>query len=180
MSLVRGFLSPDDVLRQLDLREGMLIGDFGAGSGHFAVAMAKMVGDYGKVFAVDVRDASLEAVRSRARMANLTNVNTVRANLEVVGSTGIAEGALDFVVLITVLSQSNNKEEILKESLRVLKRGGKLVIVEWIQTGPAFSSSHEFRITREEMQSLAERNGFQFEKDLEVKSFHYGLLLVKP
>ena len=178
--LIRGFLNPDDVLKQLDLREGMLIGDFGAGSGHFAVAMAKIVGNYGKVFAVDVRDASLEAVRSRARMSNLTNVNTVRANLEIVGSTGIGDGTLDFVVLITVLSQSNKKEEVLKESFRALKRGGKLVIVEWAQTGPAFASSHEFRVTKEEMQSLTERNGFQLEKNLDVRSFHYGLLFVKP
>lgn len=167
-------------MQQLDIREGMLIGDFGAGSGHFAMAMAKIVGNYGKVFAVDVRDASLEAVRSRARMSNLTNINTIRADLEVVGSTGIAESALDFVMLITVLSQSNKKEEVLKESFRALKRGGKLVIVEWAQTGPAFSSSQEHRISREEMQSLAERNGFQLEKDLDVKSFHYGLLFSKP
>lgn len=180
MALVRGFLSPEDVLRQIDLREGMMIGDFGAGSGHFGIAMAKIVGNYGKIFAVDVRGASLEAVRSRARMSNIANINYIRANLEIIGATGIADGILDLVILITVLSQSNKKEEILKEALRVLKREGKLLMVEWAQTGPAFASSHEYRITKEDMQKIVESVGFKLDKELDVKSFHYGLLFSKP
>ncbi|KKP98626.1 MAG: Type 11 methyltransferase [Parcubacteria group bacterium GW2011_GWD2_38_12] len=177
--LIRGFLSPEDVLRQIDLREGTMIGDFGAGSGHFAIAMAKIVGNYGKIFAIDVREASLESVRSRARMANLANINYIRANLEIAGATEIADGILDLVILITVLSQSNKKEEILKEALRVLKRGGKLLVVEWSQTGPAFASSHEYRITKEDMQKIIEGVGFKLDKELDVKSFHYGFLFVK-
>lgn len=180
LPLIRGFLNPDEVLQQIDLREGMLVGDFGAGSGHFAVAIAKIVGNYGKVFAVDVRDASLDAVKSRARMANLTNINTTKANLETVGGTGIPEGSLDYVILITVLSQSNKKEDILKEALRTIKREGKLLLVEWIQTGAAFAAAHEFRISKEEMRNLAEGVGFKLEKELDVKSFHYGFLFVKP
>ncbi len=178
--LIRGFLNPEEVLQQIDLREGMLVGDFGAGSGHFAVAIAKIVGNYGKVFAVDVRDASLDAVKSRARMTNLTNINTIKADLEVLGSTGIPDDSLDLVVLITVLSQSNKKEDILKEAERVLKRDGKLLIVEWAQTGPAFAAVHEFRLQKEEMRQLVEKSGLKLDRELDVKSFHYGFLFIKP
>lgn len=156
-----------------------MIGDFGSGSGHFAIAMAKIIGDYGKILAVDVREISLEFIRSRAKMENLSNIDYIRANLEINGATGIANGALDLVILITVLSQSNKKEEILKEALRTLKRDGKLLIVEWVQTGPAFASSHEYRITKEEMQKITEGAGFKLDKELDVKSFHYGLLFTK-
>lgn len=180
MPLIRGFLNPDEVLQQIDLREGMLVGDFGAGSGHFAVAIAKIVGNYGKVFAVDVRDASLDAVKSRARMTNLTNINIIKANLEVLGATGIADGSLDYVILITVLSQSNKKEDILKEAFRAIKREGRLLLIEWIQTGAAFAAAHEYRIAKEEMRNLAESTGFKLEKELDVKSFHYGFLFVRP
>lgn len=180
MPLVRGFLSPEEVLQQINLKEGLLVGDFGAGSGHFAVAIAKIVGNYGKVFAVDVRDASLDSVKSRARMANLTNIVPIKANLEVIGSTNIAEESLDLVILVTVLSQSNKKEEVLKESLRTLKRDGKLLVVEWVQTGEAFASAHEYRIPKEEMQKIVESIGFKMERDVDVKSFHYGLLFIKP
>lgn len=178
--LVRGFLNPEEVLQQLDIRDGMLVGDFGTGTGHFAIAVGKVVGNYGKVFAIDVRDAALDSVKSRARMENLTNIMTIKADLEKIGSTGIADSSLDFVILITVLSQSNNKEEILKESHRTLKRDGKLVVVEWAQTGPAFASAHEYRISKEDLQKIAESVSFKLEKELDVKSFHYGLLFIKP
>lgn len=180
MPLVRGFLSPEEVLQQINIKEGMLVGDFGAGSGHFAVAIAKIIGNYGKVFAVDVRDASLDSVKSRARFANLTNIVPIRANLEIIGATGIADESLDFIILVTVLSQSNKKEDVLKEAARTLKREGKLFIVEWAQTGPAFSSAHEYRIPKEEMQHITEGIGFKLDKEVNVKSFHYSLLFVKP
>lgn len=177
---IREFLNPQEVLRQIDIRGGMFVGDFGVGSGHFTVEIAKIVGNYGKVFAVDIREAALESVRSRARLENMANIVPIRANLEVADSTGIADDSLDFVLLITVLSQSNKKEEILKESLRTLKRGGTLVLIDWAQGGVAFDVSAEYRATKEEMQKLAKDAGFQFSKEFDVKSFHYGLLFVKP
>lgn len=180
LPLVRGFLNPEEVLQQIDLREGMLVGDFGAGSGYFAASIGKIVGSYGKVFAVDIREASLDAVKSRVRMANLTNVVPIRANLEVMGSTGIADNTLDLVILITVLSQTSSKEAILKESLRTIKRDGRLLIVEWAQTGSAFAASHEYRLPKEDVKKIAEDAGFKFEKEIDVKSFHYGLLFVRP
>lgn len=177
---IREFLNPQEVLRQIDIRGGMFIGDFGVGSGHFTIEVAKIVGNYGKVFAVDIREAALESVKSRARLENMANIVPIRANLEVAGSTGIADDSLDLVLLITVLSQTNKKDDILKESFRTLKRGGMLVLIDWAEGGVAFDVSAEYRATKEEMQKLAQNAGFRLDKEIDVKSFHYGLLFIKP
>ena len=96
------FISPETSVREANLGPGMIVADFGCGSGHITILMAEQVGgknrDQGKVYAVDVMEQPLEFVRSRATSEMLTNIETVRANLEVIGSTKIPPESVELVM----------------------------------------------------------------------------------
>lgn len=126
-----GFINPEKIISQLDIKEGTKVADFGCGHGYFTIPAAKRVGQDGQVFAVDVLEEALDAVRSRSRLENLANIETRRGNLEAVNGSGLPNNSMDFVLLHNVLFQSQKKPEILKETKRVLKSGGTLALADW-------------------------------------------------
>src|SRR4030042_6567721 len=99
------FFKPEEILKQINLAEGAKVADFGAGTGYIATLLAKTVGPEGKVYAVDIQKVVLEALKSRAKMANLLNMETVWGNLEVVGGSSLENSSGDFVFLINIFFQ---------------------------------------------------------------------------
>jgi predicted RNA methylase len=67
------------VVEALGLRSGMRVADLGAGTGVFAVPIAKAVGDDGKVYAIDVDSGLLAIVDAKAKEEGFANVETVVA-----------------------------------------------------------------------------------------------------
>ena len=117
-------LNPEKILARTNIREGMRVADFGCGAGHITILVAQKVGEDGKVTALDIMEDKLDSVRARGKAAGLENIDTVRTNLEVGGSSGLADGSQDIVILATILFQSQKKADILKEAARVLKSAG--------------------------------------------------------
>jgi len=173
------FLRPEAVLIQLPINEGFKVADFGAGSGYFSVLFAQRVGSEGKVFAIDVVSEALEAIRSRARLAGVANIEAKRANLEVPGSTGLNDASLDLVFIANVLFQSQKKEAILKEAVRVLKSGGFLVVIGWHKEQPFVSKEGLWPLSESEARQLAEKLDLKFEKKLDVGAYHWGSIFKK-
>lgn len=170
-----GFLNPEGLLKDIGILEpGMKVGDFGCGAGYFSVALAKNIGDEGRVYAVDILESALETVKRRALQAGITNIDYIRANLEDVGSTGIPNGALQLVLLATILFQADKKEHILQESKRVLQKSGFLVIIDWDPQAPIGPGS--YKVPKQDVIAMAQQTGFILEREFSVDSYHYGLL----
>ena len=168
-----------DTVSQFQLEPGMRAADFGSGSGYFTVEMARAVGEGGVITAIDILDSALEATRSRAGLAGVKNIQLVRANLEVWGSTYLADDSEDFVLLKNILFQNDQKLPIIKEAKRVLRPGGRLVIIDWDKGKGGLGPPDEYRTPKETILSLAGQEGFNFEKDIAVDAYHFGLMFRK-
>lgn len=166
------------IVGEFGFSEGMKVADFGCGSGEFAIAIAKVVGESGLVNAVDIIESRLESVRAKAKSAGLNNIQTIRSNLEVVGGSGIENDSQDAAVLANILFQNPNKENILRESHRVLKPDGQLIVIEW-KKGAGGGAPEELRTSEEEMKVLVEGQGFKLERTIDAGAFHYGLIFRK-
>lgn len=169
------FINPQAIVESFGLQEGMKVADFGSGAGHFALAMAKKVGPSGLVTALDIVESTLQVVRSKAAANNLQNVQTIRADLEVFGSTGLTENSQNLALLANILFQSVKKNEIVKEAARVLAPGGWLVIIDWKKDSGGLGPPAEMRLDNTEVRRLAEEQGLTFLEEINAGSFHFGL-----
>lgn len=173
-----GFLNPETILEQIDIRGNMKVADFGCGHGYFSIPLAKVVGQ-GRVYALDVMDKALESVTSKAKLEDVSNIETIRCNLEIPDGSKLKESSMDLIFLVNILFQSQKKPEILKEAKRVLKPSGQLVIIDWI-VGSSLAPKEGWLISKEQAQSLAEAEGFGFDRELEMDHQHYGLMFKSP
>lgn len=174
-----GMIDPKLVVDQLDVRAGMRIADFGAGSGHFTILFAQRSGENGKVSAIDIQEPPLEMIRAKAKDAGLSNIDTIRANLEVVGGCGLPDASQDLVFIANILFQSQKKQEILREAKRILRSGGLLTVLEWEKSKGGLGPSDEHRMGMEEMRNLIQNEGFVFDRQISAGAFHYALVFKK-
>lgn len=174
-----GFLNPDMIVNEFGLREGMNVADFGSGAGYFTILIAQRVGKEGRVYALDIMETALDSVRAKAKSAELENVETIQTNLEVLGSSGLADQSQDVVLLANILFQSDKKSEIIRESKRVLKDGGSLIVVDWRKNAGGFGPPDSLRTDETAMRSLAAGEGLVFERDFNAGQFHFGMIFKK-
>ena len=172
--VTRSLIQPQEILNQLDLHNNMKIADFGCGNGYFSIPLAKIV-TQGKIFSLDVIKETLEAVKSRANMEGIENIEIIHCNLEILGSSKLENESMDLVLLRNILFQSQKKSDILKEAKRVLKPEGKLVLLEWVP-GASLAPNGGWMITKEESISLVEAENILFDKELVLDNQHYGLV----
>jgi ubiquinone/menaquinone biosynthesis C-methylase UbiE len=173
-----GFLDPKETIKQLNIEKGMLIADFGCGAGYFTIPLAKIVGEQGKIYALDVLDTALESVRSRAKIEGLLNIETRRCNLEILAGSGITNNSVDWVLLHNILFQSDNKDDIIKEAARILKKGGKISIIDWKENQP-MGPSKELVVFPDAIKKIAEDCGLKFRSEMNVDNFHWGIIFAK-
>lgn len=168
------------ILSKSQVEEKMKVADLGCGSsGHFVFPAARLVGKKGMVYAVDILRTVLETINKRARAENFANIKTIWSNLEIFGATKIEAGSLDVALLINTLYQSHKRAEILRESIRLVKRNGELVVVEWKNTAAPFGPPAEERVKKELLDSAAKKLGLRPEEEFEAGQYHYGLIYVK-
>jgi len=168
------------ILEKAQISDKMKVAELGSGaSGHFVFPAAKLVGKQGVIYAVDILKTVLETINRRARAENYTNVKTIWSNLEIFGATKIETGSLDAALLINILYQSHKRAEILREAIRMVKKGGRIIIVEWKNIATPFGPSAEEKVKKDLLELAAKKLGLQLEDEFEAGQFHYGVIFAK-
>ncbi|MGA2031344.1 MAG: methyltransferase domain-containing protein [Thermoguttaceae bacterium] len=108
-------------------KPGMTVMDVGCGMGMFSIALAKMVGDQGRVIAVDLQQKMLDVLRQRAEKAGVADrIETYKCEQDHLGVETQANFALAFMMIHEVPDQ----RRLLGEIQACLKPGGKLLVAE--------------------------------------------------
>jgi 2-polyprenyl-3-methyl-5-hydroxy-6-metoxy-1,4-benzoquinol methylase len=120
-------IHPSQILTTIGIKQGQQVLDYGCGPGIFTIACAGIVGNTGKVYALDVRQRALEQVKKQATEAGLENVELL---LQPENSTGISlrDGSLDFVLVYDMMHMTQDKTGLLNNIGRVLKPDGCLSV----------------------------------------------------
>lgn len=168
------------LFENLGLASGMHVADFGSGkTGTFVFPAAKIVGESGSVYAVDIMKESLAGLQKRAALDALLNFHTVWADVEHPGAVAIPPGTLDAVFLINFLSAVKKRDAALGEANRLLKSGGKILAVDWKNRLLSFAPPPEDMVSAETAKQWAGANGYRLEKEFDADTYHWGLVLRK-
>ena len=116
-----------EVLRKVGVKEGMILLDYGCGTGRFTIPSAKIVGRKGKVYAADASSSALKRVEREAENEGLENIETVNCGDTDV-TTGLRYESVDAILVYDVMHEIGDRERLLRELQRVLKQNGFLSI----------------------------------------------------
>lgn len=173
------FLEPKKLLRHIGVGPGDTTADLGCGTGYLTIPLARAVGKDGKVRAVDIMKVKLASIQDIALDSGLRNIETIWADLEVLGSTKIKDSSMDFTFLVNIFFQLENDEEVLKEANRITKKGGKVVVIDWKKEDSPIGPPLDKRRDGKDIISMADAIGLSLDHDFEVDKYHYGYIFKK-
>lgn len=111
------------------VRKGQTVLDLAGGTGDLAAKFSRIVGPEGKVVLADINDSMLKVGRDKLRdMGIVGNVEYVQANAE---ELPFADNHFDLITIAFGLRNVTDKDKALRSMLRVLKPGGRLLVLEF-------------------------------------------------
>jgi ubiquinone/menaquinone biosynthesis C-methylase UbiE len=153
---------PADVIRALDLREGNIVADLGAGAGYFALKLSPAVGRRGQVLAVDIRKLSLSFLWIRAALREPHNIQIIVGEED---DPHLPAEAVDAILISNTYHEFRNPSVMLGRAFRSLRSGGRLVVVDRgprvpnIEKAQHVPQGHE--ITIQAVQKELQQKGFE-------------------
>jgi ubiquinone/menaquinone biosynthesis C-methylase UbiE len=124
---------PDKLHKALKIEPGMVVADIGAGSGYHTFRMSPLVGEKGKVYAVDIQKEMLDIIKKRMKKDMVSNVEPVLGK-EV--DPKLPDGGVDMILMVDVYHEFAKPYEMTQKLVKALKPGGRLVFVEFRKEDP--------------------------------------------
>lgn len=184
---VASFAHPARNVKAFSALPGSTVADFGAGSGAYTFELAREVGETGCIYAIDVQPDLLRRIKNEAHRRGLRSVHTLWGDAEREHGTKIGNGLVDLVLMSNVLFQIEHPLPAFAEAHRILKKGGRLVVIDWTDAprsgtqgfahiGPA--RKHIFKKDKALECAIIAR--FRLTEEFSAGAHHYGLIFERP
>ncbi len=115
-----------NILKEVGIKPGFQVLDYGCGPGSYIVPLAALVGVSGKIYALDVNPLAIQAVQKLASKNKLANIQTILSD----SKTGLLPESLDVILLYDILHDLDKPDAVLAELHRVLRQKGILSVTD--------------------------------------------------
>lgn len=116
------------LLELLELEPGMTVADVGAGFGAWTISFSETRGPGGRVFATDIGEQQLAALRQAVARGSLTNVTVVEG---AVAATNLPPGCCDAILIRDAYHHLTQPGDFTRSLAAALKAGGRLAVVDF-------------------------------------------------
>lgn len=173
-------ISIDLILEKGEVNEGDSVADLGCGrSIFFLYSLASLVGITGKVYGIDILPEALDSVSHDVTHHRLSMIKVIRANLEKPHGVSLSDDSISSAFLINTLSQSTDSLAMLREAKRLLKPGGRLIVVDWTTADSPFGPDQTRRISAAHVNDLIELCELKTLDHFDAGPYHYGIVITK-
>ncbi len=173
------FLHPTQTLRAAGVTEGMCVADFGAGSGFFTRAAARLVGPIGVVWAIDVHRDLLTRVKNLGTAEGLSNIEIAWGDVALPKGSHLPAQSCDLVLITNILFMLESKREVLHEAARVLKPQGQILLIDWTSSHDGLGPHPDHIFTEAAARTVCEQEGFSVLRPVPAGAYHWGLIVRK-
>jgi ubiquinone/menaquinone biosynthesis C-methylase UbiE len=126
----------DEIISTLNIQRGQTIADIGSGGGFFTFLFSQLVGENGKVYAIDTNQDFLEFINKQATSQGITNVITVQT---IEQSIPLSSHSVDLLFVRSVYHHLQNRTRYFLEAKHLLTKQGRIAIIEYTQHGSKLS-----------------------------------------
>jgi len=160
---------PETILGAVEIEPDFMAADLGCGSGFFTMPIANRVK---QVYAIDVQKEMLDLLEQKIQRLRVKNVTLL---LSKENEIPLERESIDLLLSVNTLHEFNERERIVEEMHRVLKRHGRALIVDFKKENTSFGPPVAARVSKKQATSLFRRKGFTL---LKTQRLQYHYLLV--
>jgi cyclopropane fatty-acyl-phospholipid synthase-like methyltransferase len=162
------------MLANLGVKRGMAICDMGCGNGFYSLQMAKMTGNEGHIYAVDIQPEMLKLLNQRADAQGIRNVSPI---LGTFSDPRLPKGKIDMILLVDVYHEFSHPEQMLAAMREALSPTGVCVLVEYRTEDASVPIKPEHKMSKEQILKEWPANGFKVVKEFESLPWQHMLFL---
>jgi ubiquinone/menaquinone biosynthesis C-methylase UbiE len=148
----------ETMVKALNVQPGQTVCDMGCGNGFYTLMLAKLVGENGKVYAVDIQREMLGMLEARAKDEKVGNVETVLGTLV---DPKLPAKSMDLVLLVDVYHEFSHPEQMLAAIRKSLKPKGRVALVEFRGEDPLVPIKPLHKMSKEQIMKEFPPNGFK-------------------
>jgi precorrin-6B methylase 2 len=166
----------DLLLRELQLKPGMVVADIGAGTGYYARRMAPLVGPSGQVLAVEIQPEMIEMLSAMAKKAGITNIKPVLCTVD---DVKLPEASVDLAIMVDVYHELEYPFEVMESIVRALKPGGRVVYVEYRAEDPKVPIKALHKMTEAQVRKEASQHALAYERTANTLPWQHVVIFKK-
>ena len=152
------------MLANLGVKSGLAICDMGCGNGFYAVQLAKMVGDEGHIYGIDIQPEMLKMLNDRADAQGIRNISPILGTFT---DPRLPKGKIDMILLVDVYHEFSHPEQMLAAMRDALSPDGVCVLVEFRSEDPKVPIKPEHKMSKEQIMKEWPPNGFKLVKEFD-------------
>lgn len=175
----RDILSADKVLKAAGLKSGYIFLDAGCGDGFISFAASSIVGEEGKVYAIDVYSESIAVVKAEIKEKGVNNIEA--AVVDLTEKIPLGDDSIDLCVMANVMHgfvENEEVEQVMAELSRVIKSDGIFAVVEFKKEEGIPGPPMDVKVAPNDLEDVLAPYSFRSVEVDEVGDYHYLLKVV--
>jgi len=168
----RVWQDPEKILAMIEIKPSYIAADLGCGSGFFTVPLSQKVK---KVYGIDVQKEMLDFLGEKIRKLKIENVELLLSKGDEIP---LENKSVDLLISVNTLHEFDSKEKMIQELKRVLKEGGRVMILDFKKEETGFGPPVTIRVARDEATILFKKKGFTLSQTQDMR-YHYLLVFSK-